>query len=179
MIWKTRRVGVGVNARGMPGRMRDAPAKGEPSPRRMRVAGGGDDRARGREDGERGRSRVMENCVIGVLRRTRAVRGRRAGVGRRGRVRSWTPTTRAARSRPDGCGFAGGGSSRGRRRRGGDVGRWWRCAERSLMIFSARCAVGVDAATRRSREAMREVWLSKPYSRSRRGSINLLGFFRH
>jgi len=46
------------------------------------------------------------------------------------------------------------------------------------MIFSARCAVGVDAATRRRREAMREVWLSKPYLLAPR-EIKILGFLRH
>lgn len=44
------------------------------------------------------------------------------------------------------------------------------------MIFSARCAVGVDAASRRRREATREVWLSKPYLLALRGD-QIVGIF--
>lgn len=94
-----------VNARGVPGR--DAPIgmrpprRAEPSPKRMRVAGGRDDRVRGREDGEE-KGVACDGIRWRIVRLVFFVGGDVAPeVGRRGRVRSWTPTTHAAQSRPD------------------------------------------------------------------------------
>jgi hypothetical protein len=43
------------------------------------------------------------------------------------------------------------------------------------LIFSSRCAVGEDSATRVRREAMREEWLPKPYLFALQGDPNCWG----